>query len=242
MACWIVEPNAVGGWDTRLASATEPAHRASTWQRAEDSARTLAAPGDEVLVIDDRGRTLHRFVQLAGATAGHEPRPAAPAGPSLRERLETEGQRWDSLLEWVLPIGAAVSTSWVSPGVAEAGGSWVLVALGTLTWTGGMAGATYAIKAYRVSSGMAVVSVVAGSLLAALGVAYVLGVGVLDVDLGLVEGPVYLPVKITIAFIVAAVLTYGWLGTLLSGSIGVWLGRRLAERFPGRQPSAAQPG
>ncbi len=242
MACWIVEPNALGGWDARAATAAEPAHRASTWRGAEDSARTLAAPGDEVLVVDGRGRTLHRFVQLAGATAPEEPPPAAPGSPSLRERLEAEGQRWDSLLEWLLPIGLALGTSKVSPAVADAGGNWMLVALATLTWSGGMAGATYAIKAYRVTSGMSVVGLVAASLLGALGVAYVIGVGVLDVDFGMIEGPGYLPVQITIAFIVAAVLTYGWLGTLVSGAIGVWLGWRLADRFPARRPSAPQPG
>ncbi|WP_222267272.1 hypothetical protein [Modestobacter marinus] len=266
MACWIVEPNALGGWDARAASAAGPAHRGSSRERAEDRARSLAAPGDEVLVLDSRGRVLDRVVQLVGATdrprrspgegrarpsaerppppsaaAAPEPPPAAPGSPSLRERLDTEGARWNALLEWVRPIGMVFGTTGVSAVMADAGGNWIVVVLGTLTWSGGMAGATYAIKAGRLTPPWAV-GVAAVSLLAALGVAHLVGVGVLDVDLPPMEVNLYLPYKIIFAFASAAVLAYGLIGAILSGLIGVWLGWRLAERFPNRNPPAHQPG
>ncbi|WP_369132687.1 hypothetical protein [Modestobacter sp. I12A-02662] len=218
-----------------------------------------------MLVVDGRGRTLHRFVQLAGATdrprrapdgersrpsteqqsppsaaTAPEPPPAAPGSPSLRERLDTEGARWNTLLEWVKPVSVVFGSSCASALVADAG-HWMTVVLGTLTWSGGMAGAIYAIKAGRLTHYWAL-GAAAVSLFMALGVARLLGVGVLDVDLPPVEVDLYLLHKVIFAFASAAVLTYGWPGTLISGGIGVWLGWRLADRFPARRPSAPQPG
>ena len=64
------------------------------------------------------------------------------------------------------------------------------------------------------------------------GIANVVSVGVLDVMPALYETNGHPLLRIPAAFAIAALLTYGYLGTLVSGAIGVWLGVRFAKRFP----------
>ena len=256
MPVWTVHPNALGGWDVRTDLVGEPTFRTSVRADAECWAKAHAGSGDHVVVTDASGLTLTRFVQRAPASApaddDRSPRqrvpqesPAEPpdmhaalgggkataAGTSLRQHIEREGGHWNSLLEWVLPLGAAAGASVVSPVVAEADGGWFAVFLATLTWSLGIAIATYVLVVNKLQ-GYEAAGAVAGSLLVALGIANVVSVGVLDVMPVLYETNGHPLLRIPAAFAIAALLTYGYLGTLVSGAIGVWLGVRFAKRFP----------
>jgi hypothetical protein len=269
MATWVVEPNALGGWDVRSFTSAQAAFRTSNRQTAEEWIRSRANPGDHVVTTNGNGQTLARFVQPAASPLGTDdtsagmatpqPRPARPAPgtpsvqaafvqshrpppspeatsippvnpPSLSETLEKEGGRWDDVLDLVVPGVAAGFAGAVSPVVEDAaGGGWFAVFLATLTWSLGLAGATYFIVTQKLQSWNAV-GAVAGCLLGALIVAGFLGVGVLDVEFATGGGhPV---VGFILAFVVAAFTTYGWFGAVLSGGIGIWLGLRFAKRWP----------
>lgn len=259
MTAWTVHPNALGGWDVKVAAVGEPVFRTSARADAERWAKEHAGAGDHVIVVDGSGRTLTRFVQHGpepgeGEGEGEGDRTtrqraaqASAVGPlemdaepegdvrtrdgtSLHQQIKRDGQQWDSLLEWVLPLGAAAGASVVSPVVAEADGGWFAVFLATLTWSLGVAIATYVLVAHKLEGHEAAGAVVL-SLLVALGVANVLSVGVLDVVPALYETGGHPLFRIPAAFAIAALQTYGVGGTLLSGGIGIWLGRRFAQRF-----------
>ena len=255
MGAWIVQPNAVGGWDVRSWSSPARSFRTSTRAAAEEWVRATAAPGDSVSVVDGRGSVLATFDKPAVSVprVPSERRPATPAAPpgtaapatpvlpvrppappptmSLAQRLEKEGGTWDSWLEWVVPLGLAAGTGFITPAFAELGGSWIAICIGTLTWSLGVAGATYAIVSERLQ-GWEAASAFAVSLLVASFVAYGIGVGVLALDFTVASGshPV---IRVIATFAFAAVQAYGALGALISGGIGAWLGWRVAQHTSG---------
>ncbi|GLZ45781.1 hypothetical protein Acsp06_19660 [Actinomycetospora sp. NBRC 106375] len=159
------------------------------------------------------------------------PGPASQAA-SFARQIDREGETWDKVIEWVVPIVGATFGSLLSPELANAG-SWFAIFIATLTWSGGCAAATYLIMSHKMN-GAQMVGTVATSLLGALAVACILGYGVLDVSdtLTQVNGHVPPIFTIPVAFLGAAVLTYGPVGALLSAGIGIWLGHRFLQHFP----------
>ena len=162
------------------------------------------------------------------------PRPASRSEetPSLVQRLDAEGGTWDSWSDVCLPIAAAVRVGGSTPAFLGLGTSWMAIFLGTLSWSAGVAGGTYFIESRKLQ-GPEAVGAAGGCLLVALGLAYALGTGVLDVEAQWVEGGGHPWVRVILAFAFAAVLAYGPLGALVSAAIGVWVGHRIAQHFPG---------
>ena len=112
---------------------------------------------------------------------------------------------------------------------AEAGGDgWLGVFFATLTWSLGCAGATYAgVTKVKPPD---LYGWIAGSLVGALAIALLLGVGVLNVWPAFTQLTGPLPIRVIMAFVVTAWLTYGPVGFFLSAFIGIWLGRHVAKR------------
>jgi len=139
----------------------------------------------------------------------------------LSKDLEEGGENWDKLLGFVLPLVSAGIAGAVSPEVASAEG-WIGVFVATLAWSLGVALATWAVVSNDLT-GWPVAGAVAGSLALSAGVANLIGVGALAVDPEMTgSGPAI--VQFILGFIAAAVMTYGPVGTVLGGGVGVWLG------------------
>jgi hypothetical protein len=79
MGRWIIQPNVLGGWDVRAQESAKPSFRTSARKEAEAWARTVADPGDKVVVLGPTGRTLKRFT-VPAAVRVPEPSPAPDMG------------------------------------------------------------------------------------------------------------------------------------------------------------------
>jgi hypothetical protein len=75
---WVVEPNAVGGWDVRRDDEANRVFRSSARAEAEREARSRAdSSGADVVVVDGRGGVLDTYVPPPRPAASPR-RPAAP--------------------------------------------------------------------------------------------------------------------------------------------------------------------
>lgn len=81
MNFWLVEPNAAGGWDVRLASVSRQSARRSSRADAEADARHLAsqAGGGNVTVLDTAGRTLAQYTVPSASKNASETTPGSGA-------------------------------------------------------------------------------------------------------------------------------------------------------------------
>lgn len=247
---WIIQPNVLGGWDVKAQESARPSFQTSTRKEAEDWAQTAANPGDTVVVLNRTGETLTRFAvpggdpvpevsSVSGPVAPAHQQTWAPVQPSGSVQPASPGflKESEQLSDWIsdyLPIPAAFGTAFVSAEVAEAAkGGWEEVFLVTLTWSLGCAMATFFIIRYRLQSWGEIAAAAAGSMIAAYAIATVLGFGVLefssDEPLGSGGHPFG---RVLIVFTSTAFTTYGSFGALLSAGIGIWLGYRVAQRFP----------
>jgi hypothetical protein len=88
MARWLVEPNAIGGWDIRLEGIGKYAGRTSTRADAEEAAQRFASQaGGDIVVLDGRGGVLDSYPVAPPATTGPSQTqakvtPLAPATPA----------------------------------------------------------------------------------------------------------------------------------------------------------------
>jgi hypothetical protein len=112
-------------------------------------------------------------------------------------------------------------------------GGWFAIFFATLTWSLGCAIATYFIIGHRLQAWNAVAAAIV-SLLAAWSIAYLLGIGFLDIpEEELVGGSGHPLFRILAVFAFTAFQAYGSYGAIVSGGIGIWIGYRAAQKFPG---------
>lgn len=161
-----------------------------------------------------------------------------PAGPSPEthqhasplEQFKKEGEWWDKGLAGLALLGAPLLAAFASPEVQQAAADgWWAVFVATLTWSLGCALSTFFLMTQQVY-GMNAVIVAAGCMLLAFGFATWLGVGVLDLRTGWVESG-HPAVRVVATFFLAALHTYGLIGTLLGGFLGAWLGYCAAHLY-----------
>jgi hypothetical protein len=154
--------------------------------------------------------------------------------PTVAKRIDDEGGKIDKGFEL---FGAAVSAGLISPALAamispEVQGAmsegWMAVFFATLTWSLGCAAAVVLAERSGLVAWPLVMAVILGFVVA-LGIANVLGTGVLD--LGSATQGAGNPVEVLIGFAEVALQTYGPLGALVGGGVGVWLGVRAAPLF-----------
>ena len=85
MAQWLVEPNALGGWDVRLYGVEKYADRTSTRNAAEEAARRFASQaGGDIVVLDSSGNVLGSYPVASSPVTGLLQTPAKiPPLPSI---------------------------------------------------------------------------------------------------------------------------------------------------------------
>ena len=164
--------------------------------------------------------------------------PTQPSARGIPEILE-EGESLNSwITDFLLPIVAALSTAsgtayFSGEAATAAREGWFAVFIVTLSWSLGSAMATYFLTCYPPKSWGQAGGVAAGSMLVAWGIATVVGVGVLEISTAdLTQGGGHPFVRVLGVFTSEAFTTYGVGGAVLSAGIGIWLGYRIAQRFP----------
>ena len=85
MAQWLVEPNALGGWDVRLYGVEKYADRTLTRNAAEEAARRFASQaGGDIVVLDSSGNVLASYPMAPPPVTGLLQTPAKiPPLPSI---------------------------------------------------------------------------------------------------------------------------------------------------------------
>lgn len=198
------------------------------------TAQLQAEPtGGELQIFFGDGR-LESVRQIGSASGTSQPLLTEP--PSVREvihQIRTEGKTVDKgltlgLAALGIPSVSALS-AFISPEVqAAAGDGWIAVFFATLTWSLGCALAVVVVG----KSGLAGWPLVVGVAIVffvALGIAVLLGKGVLNI--GMPTAPQN-PAQTVLDFAAAAFRTYGFIGAVLGGGIGVWVGTRLSTLVP----------
>lgn len=152
--------------------------------------------------------------------------------PEIRpyKQFENEGERWDRVIEIVVPVAGAAGAAWISPEVSAADG-WVAVFIATLAWSLGCAISVYVLMTNNLS-GWPAAYAMGGSFIVSIIVAAGLGKGVLDSEkiMSLTQSGGGPPViRFLFAVAATAFVTLGVVGTILGGGIGVWLGIRVAQ-------------
>lgn len=220
------------GWAVRGGDGTQLAvHRKKTDAVDEAKIQLLSSPsGGELQVYTRAGRLEERrTMRPTGVPLAQLP---VAATNGLAERIESEGENWDhviSILAFVLPLLGAGGSAFMSPEVAAAD-DWFGVFFATLAWSLGCAVAVYTIAAAKVS-GWPAAGIVGLSFALSIFAAYMIGVGTLDINAVATSASEYnLPGGLSFVAGVAATAfaTFGFVGALLGGSIGGWLGWRFA--------------
>ncbi|MFC5288791.1 hypothetical protein ACFPM7_17170 [Actinokineospora guangxiensis] len=214
-------------WAVRDAGGAVLAEHRLKADAIEDAIRQLRPAGGELRVYTAAG-----VLQNTRAIAADAPLPrvARPVAETWSERTEREGGTWDTGLDVALPVLAGLGGAALSPEVAGADG-WIGVFFATLAFSLGCALATWALAATKVSGWPALFTVVF-AFVASVSFAAMVGAGVLEIasiqsampDMG---GPPWL--RFLMAVVVTAFTTFGLVGTVLGGAVGVWVGVRAAR-------------
>jgi hypothetical protein len=227
----VVQSTNDGMWEVHSADSSLYLFRGDLTQAEAFAREVCASEGGAVQVLGPEGAVL-KLIELPATGTGEEIVDlaesaldvAAKAGVPAASKISTEGKQLNRVLEWGLPIIGAFGSTWLSPAVTEYGYGWIGIFVATLTWSLGVAGAVFFVTSQKLA-GIAAVNAALFSLVGALIVANVLGVGMLSVEFSSGGGPG----GRVLDFFLAALLTYGVIGTLVSGGIGAWLGWRLSR-------------
>lgn len=229
----LVRKNETGaGWVVLAVEGGDPRRVCPTKKEAVSTATAElrgSSTGGRLRVYLGSGRLeVDRLVGSDVVAASERPPPA-----EVVAQVRREGEKVDSVLDagsqalaFAGFIGVPGIAALISPEVQEAAGDgWWAVLIATFTWT---AGCALAVVVWNRSglAGWPLISATVGCFLVALGVAWILGSGVLDVESGLQTAGN--PFAMVLVFVEVAVRTYGPLGALLGLGIGCWLGSRLA--------------
>jgi hypothetical protein len=217
-------------WAVRDAGGVVLAEHRLKADAVEDAVRQLRSGGGELRVYTAAGVLQNTRVIAPDAEAAPPPPAERPVAETWSERTEREGGKWDTALDIALPIAAGLGGAVLSPEVADADG-WIGVFLATLAFSLGCALATWALAATKVAGWPAVFTVVL-AFVASVYFAAKVGEGALDIagvesamrDMG---GPPWL--RFLLAVVVTAFTTFGLVGTVLGGAVGVWVGVRVAH-------------
>ena len=208
---------------TTASSLTWPTKTAAV----DEATRQLASSGGVLKVyLRDGQFDFERTITPPSATEDVF-RQVHQEGQTIDDRLSVVGK---AIAIGAPLVGASIS-AFVSPEVHEAmSDGWIAVFFATLTFSLGCAGATVFLRQRRLQ-GYPLLMAVGACFLGALGIANVIGVGVLDFEstYNTLGGPA--PARLPLAFVIVALKTYGPVGTVVSGGIGAWLGYRLAPLF-----------
>lgn len=222
-----------GVWVVRPAESTQQLFRGDL-AGAEAFARELcASEGGTVQVLGWGGAVL-KHVEVPSSASGQEivdlVEPAldaaARAGVPAAAKVSDEGKQLNRVLEWTLPFIGAFGSTLLSPAVTIYGYNWIGVFFATLTWSLGVAFAVFLVSSQELG-GVAAINGALLSLVGAMLIANVLGMGMLSLNFTSGGGPA----GRVFDFFIAALMTYGVAGTIVSGGIGAWLGWRVSEEY-----------
>lgn len=215
------------GWAVRSSAGKSLAVHQLKSDAISDATQQLgiSSTGGELRIFGDDGRLLecrridpqHRQVQPEG----------------LVQQVDREGGWWDHgvlAVSIVLPLLGAGGAALISPEVAAAD-DWFGVFLATLAWSLGVGFSVFLLVTTKVS-GWPAVSTVGFCLFASIFIASELGKGTLDLDqisahMAQVNAPG--PFRFIAAVTATAFVTFGFVGAILGGGIGAWLGWRIAQ-------------
>jgi len=235
---WVVDrSDDGGGWAVREVVGGAPLVTTRLKEEAVEFARTGLAnsgSGGELRVHFGDGRLEQVLDVQPAPSEGVDPATSRPDVSAVAKRIDDEGGHIDHGFEL---FGAAVSAGLISPALAatvspEVQGAmsegWIAVFFATLTWSLGCAVAVVLAQRSGLLGWPLVNAVILGFFIA-LGIATWLGTGVLD--LGSATQGAGNPLEVLFGFAEVAVRTYGPVGALVGGGVGVWLGVRAAPLF-----------
>ena len=227
-------------WLTGEHSVTEVSTKPLAVAEATRQLRQHPGGGRLIIYYADGRQESERVVDsdVPAAQLGATERDLFKDALSVRDTIKREGEAVDKilggtnsilmLLGWL--IGSSAVSTIISPEVQGAlGDGWPAVFFATFTFCAGVAGATTLIRKSGFK-GMATVGYVVAIFAIALAVANILGSGVLEIESVLFNADDSFPERL-VEVVSVAVRTYGPVGTIVSGAVGIWLGDRAARIF-----------
>jgi hypothetical protein len=155
--------------------------------------------------------------------------PAVTLGREVKAegKVINQGLKWSTALLGLLPV--SVLAPFFSPAFQEVPGTWWGVFFATFAWSAGVCVTVWAIASGRVTTGRGISATIIASLVVTSFVANAVGLASLDTESAFVAIDGNPWVTVPLRFVGLAFVTYGYIGTLLGGGVGCWLGLKVAK-------------